>query len=135
MNIEGLGKEFIRQLVEKEWVKTPADLYSLTPMDLITHFSGMKTKSAEKLIDAIEGSKAAGLERLLFGMGIRNLGNNAAKLISDKFGTLDNIINASKEDFLSIKGIGETVYDAFQEFFDIEQNKQMIEKLKLYGML
>ena len=104
-------------------------------MELMTHFSNMKIKSAEKLIDAIELSKFAGMERLLFAIGIRNLGNNAAKLISDKFGSLESIMNASKEDFLSIKGIGETIYDAFQDFFDNEQNKQMIEKLKFYAVV
>jgi len=180
MNIEGLGKEFIHQLVEKGWVKTPADLYSLNAMELITHFSNMKAKSAENLIDSIEASKSAGLARLLFAIGIRNLGNNAAKLIADKFGSFDAIaasidaaeralkvpfqvcrrlkqriepassrkINfkllppfllarkkAFKEEFTSIKGIGDSVYEAFQEFFATAENKEMIEKLKFSGVV
>jgi len=135
MNIEGLGKELISNLVEKEWVHTPADLYALNPMDLITHFAGIKQKSAENLTDAIEASKTRGLSRLLFALGIKNLGNNAAKLIAENFGDIDKILSASKEDFLNIKGIGDTIYDTFQEFFSIPQNLEMIEKLKLYGVI
>lgn len=131
MNIDGIGESLVDSLVEKKWINDLADLYYIREIDLFSgEIKGIKQKSAEKIIFNIENSKNAEFYRILYAIGIRNLGLNAAKKIADKFGNIDNIKNASYEQITAIDGISDTVYNAIIEFFSSEDNLKMINKLK-----
>ena len=83
-------------------------------------------------VGAIENSKSNPLEKLLYGLGIRHVGEKAAKVLSQQFGSMDQLMHASKEDFMAIKDIGEATADALLVFFKDEHNQKMIERLKLW---
>lgn len=133
MDIDGLGPANIQALLDNEYIKSVADLYCLTFED-ITGLERFAKKSAENLISAIEKSKKQSLDKLVFGLGIRNIGAKAAKLLCEKFGNIDNIMNASIEEIAQIDGFGsimaENVYNAFRE----THRKKLIERLKEYGL-
>ena len=130
MNIDGLGPAIIQSLLDKKLICSVADLYKLKFEELIT-LEGFAKKSAENLLTAIEKSKTQGLDRLIFALGIRNIGAKAAKLLCDKFGDMESIMNASVEDISSIDGFGavmaENVYKAFREPHMIDLVKRLIE--------
>lgn len=133
MDIDGLGPANIQALLDNEYIKSVADLYCLTFED-IAGLERFAKKSAENLISAIEKSKKQSLDKLVFGLGIRNIGAKAAKLLCEKFGNIDNIMNASIEEIAQIDGFGsimaENVYNAFRE----THRKKLIERLKEYGL-
>ena len=130
MNIDGLGPAIIQSLLDKKLICSVADLYKLKFEELIT-LEGFAKKSAENLLTAIEKSKTQGLDRLIFALGIRNIGAKAAKLLCDKFGDMESIMNASVEDISSIDGFGavmaENVYKAFREPHMTDLVKRLIE--------
>ena len=133
MNIEGLGPKLIDQLLAKELVRDPSDLYSLTQQDLLT-LGRVKSKLAEKLLTAIANSKANSVERLIFGLGIRHVGLEAARLLAAHFQSLDKLIEASPEELTSIGGIGPQIAESIRDFFTREQNLQVLGKLKAAGL-
>ncbi len=133
MNIEGLGPKLIDQLLAKELVRDPSDLYSLTQQDLLT-LGRVKSKLAEKLLTAIANSKANSVERLIFGLGIRHVGLEAARLLAAHFQSLDKLIEASPEELTAIGGIGPQIAESIRDFFTREQNLQVLEKLKAAGL-
>ena len=96
MNIDGLGPEKAKALYESGLIRSISDIYRLTVDDLLT-LEGYKRKSAENLINAIESSKSNSLDRLLCGLGIKNIGSASAKLLCDKLGDIDSILAASAE--------------------------------------
>ena len=130
MNIDGLGPTIIQSLLDKKLICSVADLYKLKFEELIT-LEGFAKKSAENLLTAIEKSKTQGLDRLIFALGIRNIGAKAAKLLCDKFGDIESIMNASVEDISSIDGFGavmaKNVYKAFREPHMTDLVKRLIE--------
>lgn len=134
MNIDGLGAANMKLLVDSGLVSSPADLYTLTKEQLLT-LDRFADKSAENLINAIAASKTAGLERLIHALGIRNIGQRAAVLLCEKFGSIDAIIAAGKDDIASIEGFGsimaESVCSAFAEPHRIE----LIQRLKACGVI
>lgn len=133
MDIEGLGPAVIRQFIEAGFIKTVADFYSLKEEDILS-LEGFKEKSASNILNAINVSKEKNLSSLLFGLGIRHIGNKAAKLIAKKYKNMDNIILATKEDLCRIADIGEIMADSLVDFFKKEGNIAEIEKLKLAGV-
>lgn len=133
MNIEGLGSANVELLVEKGFVKTVADLYALTMADILT-LPGFKEKSAGNLINAIEKSKANELDRLIFALGIKGIGQRSAALLCERFPDMDKLMSAHKEDITAIDNFGdilaENVYNAMREPHRIA----LIERLKGYGL-
>lgn len=133
MNIDGLGDAIVELLVENGYVKTVADLYTLTMADVMM-LPGFKDKSASNLINAIEKSKQNELDRLIFALGIKGIGQRSAVLLCQKFPTMDKIMNAQHEEIVAIDNFGEVladnVYNAMREPHRIE----LINRLKEYGL-
>lgn len=133
MNIDGLGPQVVELLLANEKISDIADLYSLTVED-IEPLERMGRKSAENLISAIEKSKSAGLERLLYALGIRQIGEVAAEEIAAKMQTLDNVIAASFDDFAAMSDIGDITASAIVEFFADERVLELCERLREAGV-
>ncbi|MDW0111089.1 NAD-dependent DNA ligase LigA [Sporosarcina aquimarina] len=133
MNIEGIGERVVDQLYTAELVKDFSDLYGLTAEQLM-ELERMGEKSATNLVEAIAASKENSLEKLLFGFGIRHVGEKAATLLSREFKTLDGLMNAEPEQLLAIHEIGEKVTDAIETYFSNEDVLEVIDKLKEYGV-
>ncbi|MBQ5336164.1 MAG: NAD-dependent DNA ligase LigA, partial [Oscillospiraceae bacterium] len=133
MNIDGLGDAIVALLVDNKLITSAADLYDLTEAKLMT-LDRFKEKSAGNLIKAIEASKSNTLDRLIFGLGIRNIGARAAVLLCEKFGSLDAIMNADVTEISSIDGFGDVmsqgVYEALRETHLVA----LIEKLRTHGL-
>jgi DNA ligase (NAD+) len=133
MNIDGLGQQIVHTLLDNKLITSVADLYTLSENKLL-QLDNFKEKSVNNLLSAIEKSKSNSLDRLVFGLGIRNIGQSSAKLLCDKFGDLDNIMNASAEQISEIDGFGgvmaQSVYNAFHEEHMIE----LIQRLKECGI-
>ena len=133
MNIEGLGPQVVELLLANQKISDIADLYTLRIEDIET-LDRMGRKSAENLISAIERSKNAGLERLLYALGVRQVGEVAAEEIAGKLRTLDACFEASLEDFAAINDIGEVTATALVEFFADEKTRELCERLKELGV-
>lgn len=133
MNIEGIGERVVDQLYTAELVKDFSDLYGLTEEQLL-ELERMGEKSASNLVSAIAASKENSLEKLLFGFGIRHVGEKAATLLSREFGSLDVLMAAEQEQLLAIHEIGEKVTDAIETYFSNEDVLEVIQKLKDYGV-
>lgn len=133
MDIDGLGPAVLEQLVGAGLLKSPADLYMLSAEDIIS-LERMAEKSANNLISAIEKSKENELYRLIFALGIRNIGLKAAKLLCEKFPTIDDIINAKAVDFEEIDGFGEVMAQSLENYFSLDGTKELIDDLKAAGL-
>lgn len=133
MDIRGLGYERLQQLVEADLVHDVADLYDLTPRQLVP-LERFADRSAEALVDAIQASKAQPLSRLVFGLGIEDVGEIAAKQLARYFGTMDALAKASAEDVLAIHGMGETIATSVTEWFGTAAGKRLIERLRKRGL-
>ncbi len=133
MNIDGLGPQVVELLLSSGKIKDIADLYTLRVED-IEDLDRMGRKSAENLVNAIEDSKSRGLERLLFALGIRQVGEVAAEEIAGKMRSLDNLFTASFEDFASIKDIGTITATALVEFFADPDTRELCDRLKELGI-
>ena len=134
MNIDGLGPQVVELLLSEGKIKDIADLYTLRVEDIET-LDRMGKKSAENLVNAINDSKGRGLERLLFALGIRQVGEVAAEEIAGKMRNIDNLFTATFEDFVSIKDIGDITATALVEFFASEETRALCERLKLLGVV
>lgn len=133
MDIDGLGKSLVEKLIKEGFIKSPSDLYSLKAEQL-GELERMGEKSSSNLIEAIKKSKGNSLQRLLFALGIRHTGKNAAKLIANRFVDIDSIINATQEDISSIDGIGPIAAKNVVAYFSMPQNIQLINSLKAHGI-
>ncbi len=133
MDIEGLGDAVLETLLSKGLIGKIADIYRID-YDKISELDGMGKKSADNMRNAVEKSKQNDLSKLIFAFGIRHIGQKASKLLSDHFLTLDNVMNATKEEILTIEGFGEIMADSVVEFFLLEQTKQMITEFKEFGL-
>lgn len=134
MDIDGMGPAVLTMLVDRGIIKSQADIYSLKPED-ISSAERMGEKSAANLVASIEKSKKAGLSRLLFALGIRNIGQKAADALAQNFGTMDAVMTASSEDISAIDGFGDVMAKSLIEYFSLPQSKKLIEKLKEHGVL
>ena len=133
LNIEGLGDEIVEELYNLGFVKNITDLYSLSDKKKqIMEFDGYGEKSLNKIIDNIEASKSSSLERLLFGLGIKEIGSKTAKILASNFGSMDSLMSASMEELESIRDIGHVT--ALSVYKYLKENKELIEKLKSLGV-
>ncbi|MGI8495844.1 MAG: NAD-dependent DNA ligase LigA [Pyrinomonadaceae bacterium] len=133
MDIEGLGDVLIEKLVDSERVKTVADLYDLT-VEEIAEFERMAEKSATNLIEQIEISKERGLQRLLFGLDIRHVGERYSKILAKHFRVIENLSKAPVEELDDIHEIGLAVAVSVHNFFQNPRNREVIERLKHSGL-
>jgi DNA ligase (NAD+) len=133
MDIRGLSYARIKQLIDAELVHDASDLYDLKASQLMA-LERFAEKSAVQLLEAIQASKAQPLSRLLFGLGIDNVGEIAAKQLARHFGTMDAIASASKDDILAIHGMGETLANSVTEWFGNAAARRLIEKLRRRGL-
>ena len=128
MDIDGIGERIIDQMIEKGLVKEEPDIYYLTLEDL-KRLDGIKDKSANNILNAIEKSKKTTLSRFIYALGIRHVGEHTAQLLAEHFGSLDRLKNASLDELLSVKGIGEETAKSVKSFFEDEKNLRNIERL------
>lgn len=129
MNIEGMGKSIVEALVEKGYVRSPADIYYLT-LDQLKSLWKNGSTAAEKLMEAIESSKGRDLSRLIYGFGIRNVGVRTAQQLTKRFGMLENLMNASIEDIMEAEDVGEITAHNVYDWLKQPQSINMIERLK-----
>jgi DNA ligase (NAD+) len=133
MDIEGLGEKLVGQLVDAALVHDPADLYALTP-DRLMGLERMAEKSAANLMAAIERSKNPPLEKLIFALGIRHVGERTARILADEFISLEYLAAATVENLLNIRDIGPEVAASITSFFHEPANRNVIKKLELAGV-
>lgn len=133
MDIEGLGPAVVELLVGQGLVQTPADLYRLRVED-VEPLERMGQKSAENLIAAIERSKQNDLSRLIFALGVRHIGQKAAKLLSLRFGTMDAVSKATAEEMELIDGFGAIMAESAAGFFALPQTADLLEQLRGCGV-
>lgn len=133
MDIEGLGESILETLTAEGMLQNAADIYRLD-YEKIAALERMGAKSAENLKNAVEASKQNDLSKLIFALGIRHIGQKAAALLAEAFGTMENLENAAREELLSIDGFGEIMADAVVQFFSLEQSRALIADLKAAGV-
>ncbi len=134
MNIEGLGPQIIELLISAGLVRTAPDLYELKPEQLVS-LERMGELSARNLTDAISRSKTAGLERLIYALGIRNIGEVAAAAMAARFGTLDGCIAATYDELCSIEDFGDITARCVLNFFSHPQNIELCRRLTAAGLV
>ncbi len=131
MDIEGLGRKIIEKMADEKLVRHFSDIYSLTK-EKILELERQGEKSAQNLVDAIDQSKKRSLDKFIYALGIRHVGENTAKVLVDHFQTLDKIMKASKEELEQIHEIGsvmaESIYNFFQDKKNVEEIKKLLEK-------
>ena len=133
MDVEGFGSAIVEGLIEKGLLHTPADIYSLTFEDIKSLWQNGDV-AAKKLLDAIERSKQQDLSKLIFALGIRQVGAKTGKVLAQHFKTMDCFMNAAEEDLTQIPDVGAVTAAFIAEWFSQEESKQMIEKLRSAGV-
>ena len=133
MNIDGLGEAVVEQLLKRGMVKSIADLYTLTEEQLLS-LERIGQKTGDALLHEIQKSKSVPLNRVLFGLGIRFVGERTAQLLAEKFGSMDALMVASPEELERLNEVGPRVAQATREFFDEAKNRELIEKLRAAGL-
>ena len=133
MDIAGLGEQIVAQLVQSGLVRSFPDLYLLSKEPLLT-LDKFGEKKAENLLDAIQASKSQTLQRLLIALGIKGIGEVAARKLAQKYGSLDAISHASLDDLQQIEGVGPNLAESVYEWFRLESNQQMLAQLKELGL-
>lgn len=133
MDIEGLGDALVEKFISENLISNVADIYDITAGEIMM-LEGHQERSAKNLVEAIERSKQNDLSRLLFALGIRHIGQKAAKLLSEHFGNIDSIIAASEEEIAEIDGFGGIMAKSAAEFFSMTQTADLIERLKAAGV-
>ena len=132
MDVEGFGSAIVEGLIEKDLLHSPADIYSLTLEDIKSLWQNGDV-AAKKLLDAIERSKQQDLSKLIFALGIRQVGAKTGKVLAQHFKTMDCFMNAAEEDLTQIPDVGAVTAAFIAEWFSQEESKQMIEKLRSAG--
>jgi DNA ligase (NAD+) len=133
MNIDGLGDKLVDQLVDKGLVKDFADLYKLK-LDSVAGLERMAEKSAQNLLDEFAASKKNSLARLIYALGIRFVGERTAQLLSDHFGLMDKLAEATEEELKEVTEVGPKVAEGILEFFSEPANRKLIERLREAGV-
>jgi DNA ligase (NAD+) len=133
MDIDGMGAKITDRFVDLGWVKDAADLYTLD-WNAVSELEGLGEKSAANLQAGVEASERRPLWRLINALGIRHVGERTAGLLADRFGSLDALMNASLEEINGVGGVGDVLADSVFDFFHMEQNRAIIEKLRQAGV-
>ena len=133
MDIDGLGAAIVDSLIEKGLLKSPADIYSLSLEDVKSLWQSGST-AAKKLLNAIENSKQQDLSRLIFALGIRQVGAKTGKVLASHFGTMDNLMAATEDDLTQVQDIGAVTAKSIVDWFTLEQSQTMIQALKDAGV-
>ncbi|MBQ8354833.1 MAG: NAD-dependent DNA ligase LigA [Oscillospiraceae bacterium] len=133
MDIDGLGKNIVEALIEKGFVKTPADLYYLTVEEMKQLWSKGDTQ-AKKLLKAIDESKGRDLSRLIFALGIRQVGAKAGKILAGHFGSLDALMDATLEELTNVEDVGEITARNILDWFAQPSAREMIQRLRAAGV-
>jgi DNA ligase (NAD+) len=133
MNIEGMGDALVDQLADKKMVTNVADMYRLTKADLLS-LERMGEKSAQNTLDEIEKSKKLPLERVIYGLGIRFVGERTAEFLSEHFGSMDKLMQASEEELVEVNEVGPRIAKSIREFFDEPKNVALVEQLRKAGL-
>jgi len=135
MNIEGLGESIIENIYNEGFIKNITDIYNLKQYEEeLSMLEGFGPKMLENLYNSINNSKNNSLEKLLFALGIRQVGAKTAKILAKKYKTLDNLINADISELVEINDIGEIIAKSIYEYFKDEENIKLINKLKEYSV-
>ena len=133
MNIDGMGDALVGQLTERGLVKNVADIYKLTKADLLG-LERMGEKSAQNVLDEIENSKKLPLERVIYGLGIRMVGERTAQFLAEHFGSMDALENAGVEELQDVNEVGPRIAESIVEFFSIAANRKLVERLREAGL-
>lgn len=133
MNIDGLGDKVVEQLLRADLIHDVSDLYHLTVEQLV-ELERMGEKSATNLVNAIQASKENSMERLLIGLGIRHVGEKAAKIVSEQFGSMEAVMVATEEQLVAIYEIGDKMASSLVEYFSNEDARAVIERLAEAGV-
>jgi len=133
MNIEGMGDSLVNQLVEAGLVKNVADIYSLTEEQLLK-LERMGKKSAQNILSEVENSKKLPLDRVIFGLGIRFVGERTAQFLAEHFGSMETLMSASEEELQQVNEIGPRVSAAICEFFAEPKNVALVQQLEEAGL-
>ncbi len=133
MDIEGLGSKIIEQLVAADRIHTPADIFTLTREE-VAEMERMGEKSADNLVAAVEASRSTSLERFLFALGIREVGESTAAALAAHFGKLDLIISATEDELVTVPDVGPIVASRIRSFFAEKHNRDVIQALRDHGV-
>ena len=129
MNIDGMGGALVNQLTERGLVKNVADIYKLTKDDLLS-LERMGDKSAQNILDEIENSKKLPLERVIYGLGIRMVGERTAQFLAEHFGSMEALESAGIEELQDVNEVGPRIAESIVEFFSIAANRKLLERLR-----
>ena len=133
MNIEGMGDALVNQLTDRGLVKNVADIYRITKPDLLS-LERMGDKSAQNILDEIENSKKLPLERVIFGLGIRFVGERTAEFLAEHFGSLDALMDAGEEELQEVNEVGPRIAHSIVEFFQESKNRELVGRLRDAGL-
>src|SRR5205823_6970014 len=133
MNIDGIGDALVIQLTERGMVKDIADIYKLTKADLLK-LERMGEKSAQNVLDEIERSKKLPLERVIYGLGIRFVGERTAQFLAEHFGDMDELVKASEEELQQVEEVGPRIAKSIVEFFAEPKNRDLVDELRAAGL-
>ena len=133
MNIDGMGDALVNQLTERGLVKNIADIYKLTKDDLLS-LERMGDKSAQNILDEIEGSKQLPLERAIYGLGIRFVGERTAQFLAEHYGSMEALEKTCVEELQNVDEVGPRIAESIVEFFSIPANRKLVERLHEAGL-
>ncbi len=133
MNIDGMGESLVTQLIDRGLVKNVADIYDLTKKDLLS-LERFADKSAQNILDEIRKSKDLPLERVIYGLGIRMVGERTAQFLAEHFGSMEDLANASIEQLQDVNEVGPRIAESIVEFFSNAANRKLIERLGKAGL-
>jgi DNA ligase (NAD+) len=133
MNIDGMGEALVAQLIDKGLVKNVADIYDLSKKDLLS-LERFADKSAQNILDEIENSKTLPLERVIYGLGIRMVGERTAQFLAEHFGSMEELAKASVEELQNVGEVGPKIAESIAEFFSIPANRKLVERLRDAGL-
>jgi DNA ligase (NAD+) len=133
MNIDGMGESLVAQLIDRGLVKNVADIYDLSKKDLLS-LERFADKSAQNILDEIENSKKLPLERVIYGLGIRMVGERTAQFLAEHFGSMEALEHAGIEELQDVNEVGPRIAESIVEFFSIAVNRKLVERLRTAGL-
>ena len=133
MNIEGMGDALVNQLTDRGLVRNVADIYKLTKSDLLS-LERMGDKSAQNVLDEIDNSRKLPLERVIYGLGIRFVGERTAQFLAEHFGSMDALMEATEEELQQVNEVGPRIAQSIAEFFAEAKNRDLVKKLREAGL-